>query len=333
MSPHRPPPFRPAAPGAPLRAALLLALFVALSLGLASCSIKRMAVKSVANSLTSGPDVFGTDDDPDLVRDALPFGLKTMESLLAVVPDHEGLLLALCRGYTSYAFAFVQSEGDLLVNADYPRAAALHDRALRLYLRARGYGLRGLEKRHRGIAAALSVDPARAVARLGRRDVPMLYWTSAAWGSAVALGKDRAELLAELPSVRALIERGLALDEAYEGGALHEAMILLEALPEAMGGSVERARRHFARSVELSGDRKVSPYVTLAQSVSVLRQDRAEFRALLGRALAFDPAAEPARRLETAVLQRKARALLDREDEFFLDEVSAPDDTTRMENE
>jgi hypothetical protein len=87
-------------------------------------------------------DVYGTDDDPELVRDALPFGLKTMESLLAVVPDHEGLLLTLCKGFTMYSNAFVQAEGDLLVNSDYTRATQLHERALKLYLRARGYGLR-----------------------------------------------------------------------------------------------------------------------------------------------------------------------------------------------
>ena len=70
-------------------------VLLALPLVLSSCSIKRWAVKGVANSLTSGVDVYGTDNDPELVRDALPFGLKTMESLLTVVPDHEGLLLRL----------------------------------------------------------------------------------------------------------------------------------------------------------------------------------------------------------------------------------------------
>ncbi len=159
-------------------------LLLALPLVLSSCSVKRWAVKSVANSLTSGVDVYGTDDDPELVRDALPFGLKTMESLLTVVPDHEGLLLSLCRGFTSYSNAYVQSEGDLLVSSDYARATELHERALKLYLRAQGYGLRGLELHNRGIADSLRLDPARAAARIQKRDLSLLYWTGAAWGSA-----------------------------------------------------------------------------------------------------------------------------------------------------
>jgi predicted anti-sigma-YlaC factor YlaD len=308
----------------------VLALCAALAL-LPGCSLQRIATRSVANSLTSGPDVFGTDDDPELVRDALPFGLKTMESLLATLPRHEGLLITLCKGFTQYSYAFVQSEGDLVVNSDYARSTELHERAFKLYLRARGYGLRALALRHPGIADSLRMAPERAAARLTKADLAALYWTGASWGSAIALGKDRPEMLADLPAIRALVNRGIALDERYEGGAFHEAAIVLDALPPAMGGSTESARRHFERAVELSHDHKASPYVTLATSVSVLQQNRAEFRRLLEHALAFDPDQDPSQRLATIVLQRKARALLERQDEFFIDDSSVPDTTTTQE--
>ena len=300
---------------APLAAALL-ALLV-----LPGCSIKHYALTGVANSLTSGPDVFGTDDDPELIRDALPFGLKTMEGLLEALPTHEGLLVSLCKGYTAYTYAYVQSEGDLIVNSDYARASALHERARKLYLRARGYGLRALALRHKGIADSLALTPDRAAAKLTTKDVPALYWTAASWGSAISLGKDRPEMLADLPAIRALVTRGLVIDEKFEAGSFHEAAILLDALPEVMGGSVDSARRHFMRAVEISGDKRASPYMTLAQSVSVMKQDRAEFRRLLGRVLEFDPDADRSQRLATIVMQRKAKSLLDHQDDFFLDEA------------
>jgi hypothetical protein len=322
------------APAAPIARILLVLLALsALAAPLGSCSIRKFAVRTVANSLTGGPDVYGTDEDPELVRDALPFGLKTMEGLLAAVPDHQGLLLTLCKGYTTYAFAYVQSEGDLVVNSDYAKSVALHQRALKLDLRARGYGLRGLEARYKGITEQLKLDPAKAAARIQKRDVPMLYWTAAAWGSAISLGKDQPELLADLPAIHALMDRGLQLDEGFEAGAIHEALIVLEALPPAMGGSETRAREHFARAIELSHDGKPGPYVTLAQSVSVLRQDRKEFRSLLEKALTFDPEKDPANRLATIVTERKARALLDRQDEFFVEDSdsTAPDTTQTQE--
>ena len=70
------------------RRALAAGLIFVLAAPLAGCSIQKMASKSVADSLTKGPDVFGTDNDPELVRDALPFGLKTMEMLLQSQPRH-----------------------------------------------------------------------------------------------------------------------------------------------------------------------------------------------------------------------------------------------------
>ncbi len=305
-------------------AALALLLLLA---GLPACSIKRMAARSVANSLTSGPDVFATDDDPDLVREAIPFGLKTLESLLQILPRHKGLLLSACRGFTQYAYAFVQMDADLAGPADYNRAAYLRERALKLYLRGRDYGLRGLELKHRGIAERLKQRPEAAAGEIRAKELPMLYWTAAAWGSAISLGKDQPELVVDLAAVKALMDRGLQLDERYDGGAIHEALIILEALPREMGGSPDRAREHFRRAVELSHGARASPYVTLAQSVSVTQQNRPEFERLLQQALAVDPNRDPNQRLATIVLQRKAQALLERQEEWFLDttvNVEAP---------
>ena len=299
-----------------LGAALLLAATT-------SCSVNKMATKSVANSLTSGPDVFGTDDDPELIREAVPFGLKTMESLLQTLPRHRGLLLSLCRGFTSYAAGFITADANAIEASDYARATEIRERALKLFLRARGYGLRGLELDHKGITQRLQTHPDSAAREIKKTELPMLYWTAAAWGSAINLGKDRAELLADLGAVRALMERGLKLDETYDGGAFHEAMILLDALPKDMGGSPESARRHFERAVTLSQGRKASPYVTLAQSISVLTQNRREFRDLLEKALAVDPNADPSQRLATLVVQQQARDLLEREDDLFLESEDA----------
>lgn len=281
-----------------------------------------MAAKGVANSIATGPDVYGTDEDPDLVRDAVPFGLKTMESLLQVLPKHEGLLLSACRGFTQYAYAFVQMDADMATQAEYERATYLRERALKLYLRARDYGLRGLELHHKGITHGLQQNPDSAAALIGKKELPMLYWTAAAWGSAVSLGKDKPELLVDLGAVKALMNRGLVLDEGYDSGSIHEAMIVINALPAAMGGSPHVAREHFKRAIELSKGGRAGPYVTLAQSVSVLEQNKAEFEKLLNEALAVDPNRDPNQRLATIVLQRKARVLLQREDEWFLDTTS-----------
>ena len=301
-----------------------MAALAAILLTAPGCSLKRMAVNSVANSLASGGDVFGRDDDPELIRDALPFGLKTMESLLETVPKHRGLLLTACQGYTQYAYGFIQLEAERIEPANYDEASRLQGRALRLFIRARDFGLRGLEVKHAGLARRLPGNPDSAVRSLRREDVPLIFWTAAAWGSAINLGKDRPDLVADIEVVKALISRGLELDEGYQRGALHEAMIVMESLPPAMGGSPERARQHFRRAVELSHGERPAPYVTLAQSVSVAAQNRREFHELLEKALAVDPEKNPNNRLETLLIQRRARTLLARQDDLFLE----PDTTT-----
>lgn len=282
------------------------------------CSVRKLAVNGMADALAGSGDVYASDDDPELVRDATPFALKTIEGLLAEVPRHRVLLLEACKGFAQYAYAFVETDAMLIEFDDYRRSRELRERALRLYLRAKGYGLRLLELDHPGIGERLRVDPEAAVADASVREVAALFWTGAAWGGAVSAGRDRPAIVADLPAVQALMRRVLELDESFDGGAVEEMMIVLEGLPEVMGGSPERARMHFERAVELSGGRSASPYVTLAQSVSIGEQDRQEFRSLLDRALRVDPDAEPSLRLVNLIVQKRARYLLEHTDDLFL---------------
>jgi hypothetical protein len=48
----------------------------ALALMLLGCSIGSMAINTLGNALAEGNLDFATDDDPELVRDAVPFALK-----------------------------------------------------------------------------------------------------------------------------------------------------------------------------------------------------------------------------------------------------------------
>src|SRR6266446_8468228 len=125
------------------KATALRTLTVCLLLVSASaCSVKRIAINKLGNALASGGTTFTSDEDPELVRDALPFSLKLIESLLAESPRHRGLLFAASSGFTPYAYAFVQEEADEIEARDLRKATALRLRARRLYLRARDYGLR-----------------------------------------------------------------------------------------------------------------------------------------------------------------------------------------------
>jgi hypothetical protein len=273
----------------------------------------------MADAAASGGEVFARDDDPELVRAAAPFALKAMESLLASTPDHKGLLTALCKGFTQYAVAFVRQDAEEARDPGTRRAGM--ERARRLLLRAREYGVRGLSVGREGFPSGLFADPSAAAARIDAEDAPLLYWTGAAWSLDVSASADDPSLLADLPRIEALMRRALALDERYDDGAVHEFFVAFEGgRPEAMGGSVGRARHHMERAMALSGGRKVSPLITYAETVSVRTQDRKGFLDLLDRALAFDArSAAPEHRMGNLVSQRRARWLKGRVDDLFLD--------------
>ena len=277
--------------------------------------MRHYALNQVGAALAGSGTVFASEDDPELVREAVPFSLKLMEAVLAETPRHEGLLLAAASDFTQYAYAFVQQEAD----EDLAAAEVMRARARRLYLRGRDYGLRALAVRHAGLADALRADAKAAVSQAARRDVPALYWTAAAWAAAISLSKDNPDLIADLPIVGAMMERALALDEGYDQGALHSFFITYEMVRPGGGAqAVERAKRHCARAVELSGGMQAAPWVSLAEDVCVQQQDRKGFRAALDKALAVDPNARPEHRLVNLVMQRRARWLLSRADDLFL---------------
>jgi hypothetical protein len=124
-----------------------------------------MAVKTVANTLSAPGDVFTRDDDPELIRDATPFALKLYESLLESVPTHVPLLISTCGGFTQYGYAFLEAEADSLDASRHADATALRERALKHYLRGRGYCLRAIDVRFgKGTSEALLQDPVAALA-------------------------------------------------------------------------------------------------------------------------------------------------------------------------
>jgi len=300
-----------------MKATRALAVTVCILL-LGGCSLRHLAADHLGNALAEGGAAFSADDDPELVRAAAPFSLKLVEGLLDERPQHRGLLLAATRGFTQYGYAFLQQDAEEAEDRSMAESRRLEERARRLYRRARDYGVRGLALGRPGFERALQSDPRRAVAAVPAADVGLLYWTAAAWGALIGVSKHDPEALAELPIVEALIDRALELDESYERGAIRTFLIGYEAVRQgAAGDPAERARRHFARALEISGGGDAAPLVALAEAVCVPQQQRAEFEALLKRALELDVDREPANRLANLVAQRRARWLLSRTERLF----------------
>lgn len=309
-----------------LRACARRALLPIQALGLAALlllgactSVRNYAVDEVGAALAGASATWSGDDDPELIRAAAPFSLKLIESLLAQRPEHPDLLLAAASGFTQYAYAFVQQDADFAEAESYARADELRQRARKLYLRARGYGLRALELAQPGLSAALNSHDFRPLAALRPEHVPALYWTGASWAAAINLAKDDSAAVAEFPIADALLERALSLDEGWNDGALPTLMISFEsARASAPGTPTQRSLARYARALELSDATTAAPHVALAESVAVREQDLPSFRSLLTLALSIDPNRDPTQRLANLIAQQRARWLLSHANDLIL---------------
>jgi predicted anti-sigma-YlaC factor YlaD len=276
-----------------------------------------MAINKIGDAIASGGSTYERDEDLELVQGALPFGLKLIESMLSEAPKHKGLLLAAAQGFTSYAYITVQQDLDRAAAFDIDAAEKHRGRARRLYLRGHNYGLRGLDTAHPAFSAKLKTSPDEAAQVLQAKDLPLIYWTAASLGLAISSSRDSVPLIARIPEVEALLNRGLALDEKWRDGAFHEFAIVMAA---AKPGRVDYdlIERHYRRALELSKGASAGVHVTYAESVAVPRQQQKDFQELLQRALAVGLEEHEDQRLMNELAQRRARWLLGRVDDLIL---------------
>ncbi|MCI0651485.1 MAG: TRAP transporter TatT component family protein [Planctomycetes bacterium] len=266
---------------------------------------------SIAGSATSAFEALDASlrrhPDPTLVREALPAYLLLLDSLVESDPEDERLLCAATLAYVRYCQAFLADERDA-------------ERAVKLYARARDYGLRALSKRA-FFAEALAADMEAfraALERFSQEDVPALHAAGAAWLGWIIADSESMAALAEMPRALAVMRRALDLDESYGAGAGHVVFGLYYAVqPQGAGQDLPLSREHFLRAIELAGSGNVFPRVLYAEYYGRATLDREFFVETLEGALAVDIARYPEHRLSNELARERALWLMAHCDELF----------------
>jgi len=262
-------------------------------------------------------DTFSSDNDPELIREAVPFSLKFMESILSATPRHVALLTALAKDFTEYGYAFVQSDSQYIGESDYAKSKELKQRAKKIYIRARDYGLRGLDVRRDHFSDMLPLSPQATAAKIdNKEDVELLYWTGVSWMAAISIDKNDMDLLADRTQAEALIYRAYELDPDFDSGSIHNFLITYEA--SRPGGSIEKAKEHYKRALELNQGQDASSYVNYAENIDEAEHNQEEFEEMLHKALAIDPDKKPSWRLVNLIMQKRAKWLLSRVETLFV---------------
>lgn len=283
--------------------------------------LKRTTVASATEIFQDGQSAYFQEGDLQLAEQALASHLKLLEVLIQASPDNADLLVQASQGFGAYTFAFVEDK-IAKSHAD-PQQQSMHrERARRLYLRGRDYGLRALALRHEALTAALTADLPTLqdmLNSLATEDVPSLFWATYGWAGAINVSRDRPEMVGDLPRVVAMMHRALELDEAYFHAGPHVFFgVYYAARSPALGGSPSQAKFHLDRALDLTKGDSLLVYLFIADPYAVQIQDRALFEARLQAILDAPEDLAPEQRLMNQVAKVRARVLLERMNELFL---------------
>ncbi|UCD70478.1 MAG: TRAP transporter TatT component family protein [Syntrophobacterales bacterium] len=287
--------------------ALISGLFFLLLLFNTACiPSKRFTVAAVGSILEDIARSSSKQSDISVIREGTPAYLMLIDGLIETYPQNEQLLVAGAQAYSAYAALFPERED--------------RDKAKRLYLKGRQYGLRALSKR--GQLKELLHKPLDqfepCLKGFGKKDVPALFWTASCWGSWISLSTDSVEAMAEIPKVLCMMQRVLELDEGFYYGGPHLFLAVYHlSRPKAYGGNPEKARSHFKKAFEMSQEKFLMGHVLYAKYYARQTFDRELFVSTLEKALEAPADAIPELTLLNTMAKQQAKRLLEEVDDYF----------------
>ena len=283
----------------------IFSIFITLAIAAACIPNKQMTVGSAATLLEDVANSANKQSDLRVVREGMPAYLMLIDGMVEAVPNNTRLLITAAQAYASFASAFVEE-----TDTEYART---------LYRKAKKYGLRALEQR--GLKYPLSKpfdDFVEALNRLGKDDVPYMFWTATCWGSWIRLSLGSMAAVAELPRVEALMKRVLVLDEQFYFGGPHLFMgIWFASRPKIAGGDLTRAQHHFQKALEFSQGKFLMTQVYYADQYARKTFDRKLFVATLQKVLEAPVDKIPQLTLLNTVAHKRAKELLEQVDAYF----------------
>ena len=266
---------------------------------------KKLTVGATATLLEGVARASSQQSDLRILREGMPAYLMLIDGMIQTLPDNEQLLIAGAQSYSSFASLFVEDQD--------------REYADLLYARGRQYALRSLERG--GFKDPLQRpfdDFNRGLNRLGKKDVPILFWTATCWANWIRHNLDSMEALSELPRVEAMMKRVLELDEGFYYGGAHLFMgIWFASRPKIAGGDLNKAREHFLKALDLGQRKFLMAYIYYASYYARKSADKELFIATLQKVLETPADTLPELVLVNTVAKKQAKELLSHAEEYF----------------
>tara|TARA_A100001011_G_scaffold102316_2_gene107880 strand:+ start:73784 stop:74692 length:909 start_codon:yes stop_codon:yes gene_type:complete len=295
---------------------LKISFFLFFSCYFTGCSVKQIVINNLLNSSTNGvSSIYLTENDPELVRESLPTNIKLIELLIQQSPNSSGLLISASQVLTVYSYAFILKDAEYVLDEDFKKSRILTQRGKKLLFRARQYAIDAIETKHKDFFSNFSKDYEKYLLDLDKDDLDEIYWLAASWALLISISQDDPKMLAELPKIGLLIDRGIQINENYENGSFYDVKFSYDlARPDI---SDEIAIQSYEKAIELANGSRASLYLSYAESISLKNQNKTEFLKLINQVLTYDTEKYPNQRLSNILAQERAQWLKSRIDLLF----------------
>ena len=219
---------------------------------------------------------------------------------------------------TMYSYGFLIEESDRIMLDNYSEGKKIENKAHKYFSEAVKYGDLALSKKYENYPNWLT-GSSNILSNSELLDLSLIYWTAAAYGGAISSSSADPAWVIKLPRVGKLLNQIVHIDSSWNGGAAIVALISFTMNNPKMNfdEKIEKSKKLFSYALKVSKGNDLGPYVTYAESVSKLDQNREEFIHLLNEALNIDIKANKDLVLTNIISKNRAEWLLENIDEFF----------------
>lgn len=277
-------------------------LFVMLALSLSACGhLISNAKQEFAEDISATILSF---DDPETIKKGVPAYLILLSSMIRGEPENADLLESGAQLYGAYASGFTDS-------AESKKALAN---------RAFDYASRAMCIRNQQFCDVKKLSYFEFEKLLDSVEKPQakhLFVFVSSWAGAIEANSSDWNAVAELPKVKAGIQRVLDIDETVNNGNAHLYMAVMESLlPPTLGGKPALAKKHFDRAIEISQGHNLMAKVLYAEKYARMLFDKKLHDELLQQVIDADAGPEDQVLVNTLAKQRAAELLSEADDYF-----------------
>lgn len=243
-------------------------------------------------------------NDPETVKQAVPAYLILVSSMIKGDPDNVELLISGSKLYGAYASVFVEERERKqrlsALSLDYAQHAFCVYKPEACNFRELSY-----------------YEFEQVLQQFNKEDAPVLFALGSAWAGWLQANSADWNAVAELPRIKAIIQRVLELDPLINNGDAYLYMAVMESfLPPAMGGKPELAKNNFEQAIKVSNGENLMAKLLYAEKYARLVFDKPLHDRLL-REVINARVENNESTLINSIAQYKARVLLDGSDDYF----------------